>query len=359
VAERVVVVRSAVVVVGLGSACAESGTPDEVPPALYEVGGRAFGSGWVVRWLGPPGAEVEGEVRARAEGVLATVDAGVSTWRDDSELSVARTTGGPTRVSPDTAASVRLALDLAERSGGAFDPTVQPLMELWGFQGPAREVAPSPEELSSALAKVGWQKVRIGKDPEGFWLDTAGTALDLSAVAPGYAADRIHDELSALGLASVYVNVGGEIRTSGPGPRGPFWRVGIDYPATEARPGQDLALVLPVVNAAVATSGNYRNTRLVDGRVVAHTMDPRTGMPAATSVASVTVVAPFAGVADGLATAMMVLGPEAGAPVLQAYPGTAAWFLLHDEPGKLRLKVLRGSRTAEADVADPRVVVDP
>jgi thiamine biosynthesis lipoprotein len=262
-------------------------------------------------------------VQADAEAVLAEVDAQMSTWREDSEISAVRR-GGEVTVSPDTVDVVRDALALAAATDGAFDPTVQPLMEVWGFHSGSRTpAAPAPEALEAARAQVGWTRVRTGPD----WVDAGGTALDLSSIAKGHAVDRVSTALSRRGLANHMVEVGGEVRVAGEGPRG-VWALGIDAPEEGAAPGQRFVAVAELVNHALATSGNYRNLVEVDGRKVHHTMDPRTGQPAVSDVASASIVAPTCREADALATAVMVLGAEAGLALLEARPDVEGLVLV-------------------------------
>lgn len=310
------------------------------------VAGQAFGAGWKVQWHEAPGAGPS-EVQAAVQAVLEDVDLHLSTWRDDSELSAVRRGPGPVAVSEETAFVVREALALAATTGGAFDPTVQPLMELWGFTGPHRTAWPTPEELAAARAQVGWQRVVLGRDAEGRpTVDAGGTALDVSALAPGHAADRVLWTLTGLGVRDAYVDVGGEIAATGASPRGGPWRVGIERPDPEGAPGSALVARIDLIDAAVATSGNYRTRYTIGERVVHHTLDPRTGEPSAAPVLSATVIAPDARTADGWATALMVLG-EDGLKLLEGHPLVEAWILLDGPSGPTP----RGTAGVEARLA--------
>lgn len=295
----------------------------EKPPSWCAFQGPTLGTSFHVKWE----AESCGGVEQVVVDTLDEVDRQMSTWRDDSELIAARR-GGRSKVSIDTADVVRDALDLAAETGGAFDPTVQPLMEVWGFHSRERAHArPSDEALAAARAQVGWERVQVGRSPEGAWLDNGGTALDLSAIAKGHAVDRVSLALSALGHANHMVEVGGEVRVAGRGPRG-LWSFGVDTPEEGGVPGTDFAAVVRLTNHALATSGNYRNLVEVDGRKVHHTMDPRSGRPAVTDVASVSVVAPTCREADAVATAAMVLGAEQGMALVERLPRVEGLFLL-------------------------------
>lgn len=305
---------------------------------VREARGRAFGTTWSVRWVESVPAPDPARVVAAVERALAEVDAGMSTWRDDSELSRARAAASAVPVSEDTAAVVRVALALAQATGGAFDPTVQPLMELWGFHGTARTSWPAPAEIERARQQVGWERVRLGRDEAGRpTLDVGGTALDLSAIAKGHGVDRVLHAIAALGVHSAFVEVGGEVRAVGVSPTGRGWRVGVNLPDPAAAP-DELAFIVEFTNAAVATSGNYRNVVKLEGREVGHTMDPRTGEPATTSVRSATVLAPDCRLADGIATALMVLPFDEGQRLVGALPDVeAAWILASEDGFELRL----------------------
>ena len=265
------------------------------PPQTHELRGEALGTIWHVKWQGPANARAKDAV----VGALTDVDRKMSTWKADSEI---RQLGAePRQVSADTYDTVRAALDLARTTGGAFDPTVQPLVELWGFHGKPRADLPSPAELAQARARVGYDKVVIGERSVAL---RDGAELDLSAIAKGHAVDRVSDALFQLGLTDHMVEVGGEVRVRGDRD-GAGWRLGVSTPREGAT---DLIEVLSLADAAMATSGNYRNVYEVDGRKVVHTLDPRSGQPVQGEVASATVVASTCRDADGWATALMVLG---------------------------------------------------
>lgn len=343
-------------IVGL-SACEPAPAPPPIEasdaPVVRDVSGEALGTTWHVKWVEPAAAGDSSEqVRAATDAALAEVDLHMSTWRDDSELNRARRADGPLGISDDTAQVVSAALGLSAATNGAFDPTVQPLMELWGLHGNARDAVPTDDEIASTLERVGWRRVRLGRAEDGqAVLDVGGTALDLSAIAKGHAVDRVHNALSGLGIGSVFVEVGGEVRVSGPGASGPLWRVGVDLPDPSSRPGQDLALVVELTNGSVATSGNYRNRYEVDGQTVVHTMDPRLGRPTETAVASATVRAPDCRTADGLATALMVLPPDEGLALIERRPDVEAAVLLFEGDG-FALRASSGATQAISVVSE-------
>lgn len=298
--------------------------------SVFTYTGEAFGTTWSVKLESR--VIPDHDLELRIQQALAEVDVHMSKYRDDSEISKARLSDGPVPISQDTALVVDAALDLAELSGGAFDPTVEPLMALWGFGGQKRVELPSDAEIEAVREKIGWQRVRLERAPDRLTLDTGGTSLDLGAIAKGHAVDRIHNLLAAEGYGSVFVEVGGEVRVSGRPMERDLWRVGVSMPEKGASPN-NFALIVSLTNGAVATSGNYRNTYQVDGRELVHTIDPRQGRPVVTEVASATVIAPDCRTADGLATTLMVLPPDEGIALAAAMPDVDVALMLFDGEG--------------------------
>ena len=252
-----------------------------------------------------------GDVEAVVVRELQQVDAQLSTWRPDSEVSGfnASAAGDWFPVSAPVAALAIEALALSQRSGGAFDLTVAPVVQLWGFgPGPsANGPEPSADALASAMRRVGWRNLEARFDPPALRKRVAGLSLDFSAIGKGQGVDRVAERLDGLGCVSYLVDIGGEVRTFGQGPAGGPWRIGVEQPG-----GAAPRWVLRLSGQSAATSGDYRNFRMLDGRRLSHTIDPRTGLPVGHALASVTVVAASAAQADGLATAILVLGPDAG-----------------------------------------------
>lgn len=292
--------------------------------AYHHYRGEAMGTGLALTHAG-----CQGEVEAAVVQELQQVDAQLSTWRPDSEVARfnASAAGEWLPVSAPVAGLALEALALSRRSGGAFDLTVVPLVQLWGFgsQAPVGESAPSAEAVATARQRVGWQKLQARLDPPALRKRIDGLSLDYSAIGKGHGVDRVAERLDSLGCRSYLVDIGGEVRTLGQGPKGGPWRIGVEQP--DGGPPQ---WVLRLSGQAAATSGDYRNFRLLDGRRLSHTIDPRTGAPVSHALASVTVVAASAAAADGLATAIQVLGPDAGWRFARR-EGVAALLLVRSE----------------------------
>ncbi len=289
-----------------------SAVPAPVLPLVHELGGPTMGTRWSVKFwhaphaLSPPRADL----RAAIDAALATVVRQMSPWEPDSDLSrYNRAAPGDWQTLPEPFFSVlHSALDLARDSGGACDPTVGPVVDLWGFgPAPARDTAPSASELQAVQARVGWQRVQLdiaGKRAQ----QPGGIGLDLSSIAKGHAVDAVGSALQALGCGNALVEVGGELLGLGRRPDGQPWRVAVRLPGLAA--GEGPVLFLP--DLAVATSGDDFRHFVADGQRYSHTLDPRSGWPVRHALASVTVVHAQCMQADALATALLVLGPDAG-----------------------------------------------
>jgi thiamine biosynthesis lipoprotein len=256
------------------------------------------------------------EIQRSIDALLARFDEQMSTWRDDSELSRFNAVGAGEwfRVSPDTARVVARALELHEITDGASDVTVGPLLRLWGFGARADKIggprtAPSSAEIVQAQQLVGAQHLHAREEPSALMKDVDGLEVDLSSIAPGYAVDLIVAQLAATDIPNAMVELGGEVRAVGLRPDGKPWRIGVQsLPSDE----EAIAATLPLADLALATSGDFQNFHTVGGEKLTHILNPRTGRPLPYRGASVTVVAPTCFEADGLATALFVMGMDAG-----------------------------------------------
>lgn len=219
---------------------------------------------------------------------------------------------------------------VAAASGGAFDPTVAPLVELWGFGRHRHDSVPSREAVDSVLATVGIADCRM----EGLTVvkKHGGTQFDFSAIAKGYGCDRVASVLARNGCGDYMVEIGGEVVVGGKSPRGDNWRVMIDAPVGGEVPVHErLAVIEP--EGGVATSGNYRNYRDTPGGRVGHTIDPLTGYPRQTVTLGATVVAPRCMTADALATAIMAMEPDSAVAMVERMEGVEALIVTGDSAG--------------------------
>ncbi|MGJ7610973.1 MULTISPECIES: FAD:protein FMN transferase [unclassified Variovorax] len=293
------------------------------PATLQQLGGETMGTTWSLRFDNPrmlPLADVRGSV----ESALARVVAQMSHWEPDSDIGrFNRAPGGSRHKLPAEFAEVmRCAARWAEASDGAIDPTVGPLVACWGFGPEAQDTRdgglPDAQALAAARARTGWPRLAFDA-ADGSLLQPGGFTLDLSGIAKGFAVDHGVDALRALGLTDLLFEIGGELRGVGRRPGGQAWQVLVDGDAASS---QRIALA----DMAIATSGDRWHQRSHEGRRWSHTIDPRTGEPAANAPASVTVLHHECMQADALATVLTVLGPQAGFDFAQRHE-IAALFM--------------------------------
>ena len=259
---------------------------------------------------------------------LEQINQRMSTYRSDSELS--RFNVFPANqwfsVSAETADVVAAALRYHKATEGVLDVTIGPLMRVWGFN-PPRELGaaqPKPEEIQEVLTRVGAEHLHVrGNNRSALQKTVEGLEVDLSAIAKGYAVDQIVALLQQAGGEGGLVEIGGEVRTWGHRFDGRLWRVGIENPLVQNRM---LAQIIGLQDAALATSGDYRNFRSVEGQRICHLIDPVTGRPRPTSPMSVSVCAKTCIESDALATALFLMGPEKGLAWSENH-GVAAMFL--------------------------------
>ena len=280
-------------------------------------------------------AELAAAAADAAEARIAALETDYSAFRTDSLVSRLNR-GERVRLPDDGQELFRLAFRVAEASGGAFDPTVGPLLRAWGLRGGAAPASPpDATALSTALAHVGWRRVRLlsGEKPgELFAQCDDGVELDFGGVAKGLAVDRAYDAaLSALAEggcpdAGLLVNLGGNIRARGrPRPGADGWTVAIRDPFQPLGGGSVGTLIL-TNGLATATSGSYERFIEIGGERFSHIIDPRTGRPVR-GIAQATVLAPTAAEADALSTAFFVLGAEAPKSLFDAFPGAEVRFV--------------------------------
>ena len=296
-----------------------------------------MGTTFAVTVVGPVSDSVAERLREDIEVTLADVDGAMSTYDHDSELSRFnrwQRTDWFT-LSPPTFEVFRQAQEVSRLTRGAFDVTVAPLVNAWGFgaAGPAASL-PTDTEVTALLANVGETMLEMDHDPPRIRKFRPAMQSDLSALAKGFAVDRVADLLDRGddGVEGYLVEVGGEVRTRGRNEDGHPWRVGIERPVDGP---SSIQRVLELTDAALATSGDYRNYFEHEGRRYSHTIDPRTGYPVDHRLVSVSVVDATCMRADALATALEVLGPEEGL-ALALEQGLAAFLITREADGTLR-----------------------
>jgi FAD:protein FMN transferase len=222
---------------------------------------------------------------------------------------------GPISVDQEVFYVTMQALHYSEISNGAFDPTVAPLIDLWGFLGQEYRL-PAPEEIEGVLPLVDYRLVEFNDNNSELYLPKEEMALELGGIAKGYIIDRALAVIRNAGIESAFVNVGGDIGMIGVKPDGNLWRIGIRNPRNDS----NVIAVLPAFDGAVVTSGDYERVFEVDGKSYHHILDPNDGMPAGV-LSSVTIAAETAIAADALSTAVFVMGPVEGMELIENLPG--------------------------------------
>jgi len=338
---RVCSVIASALAVGLTLGCGQGTAPDEggaLPSRqLAELAGPTMGTAYSVRIVTEETLSLatKTDLLEAVEATLAEVNSSMSTYLEDSEISLLNRApvGAPVVVSSPFLVVLEEARRLSELTEGAFDVTVGPLVNAYGF-GPTEGDLPDEEELEALREQTGYERLEIDSEASSVTKSQSELYVDLSALAKGYAVDRVAAVLEERGYSEFLVEIGGEVQTSGANLEGDSWRIGIERPEFSLGASQrPLQRIVALGDQAMATSGDYRNFREVDGKRLTHIVDPRTGRSVHHTLASVTVVHELCMTADGLATALMVLGPEEAAAFAEAN-GLAVLLLVRVPPGE-------------------------
>ena len=270
------------------------------------------------------------DLKEEIDGLLARFDQSLSSYIDTSNLS--RINRNLTdRPDAYLIEVFNEAKRVYEISGGAFDITVGPLVDAWGF-GPGMKMEMSQEVIDSLMPFVGMDKVSLVG--ERIIKTYPEMRIDVNAIAQGYSVDVVCDYLSDLNIRNYLVEIGGEIRTRGKSPRGDDWKVGIDKPIEgNIVPGHDLQAIVILADKALASSGNYRKFFEIEGEMIVHTIDPATGYTKPSNLLSVTIITDECMTADAYATTCMVLGLEKAKKFVESMENVEALFIYSDEDG--------------------------
>lgn len=251
------------------------------------------------------------DLKQSIDKLLLIINQQMSTYVEDSEIShfnqYKKTDWFP--VSKDFAYVVSTALDISRQTNGAFDITVSPFVDLWGFGSKIQYSIPTEQQLAKLLPHTGFQHLKVRNSPPALRKNNTQIHIDLSAIAKGFAVDKISTYLSNKGFKNYLVEIGGEVRASGINASGEKWKVAIEQPSKKKK---QINKVITISDKALATSGDYRNYYIKDKVRYSHTINPKTGSPTKHQLASVTVIHSSTMYADAYATALMVMGEEAG-----------------------------------------------
>lgn len=293
--------------------------------------GYTQGTTYHITYYDPQGRNLASQV----DSILEAFEQSLSIYRSQSLISRINNNDS-TAVADNLFTEVfRKAMEVSEATGGAFDITVGPLVNAWGFGKDTLPLIDS-SQIDSLMKFVGYKKVRLveGKvvkeDPRIF--------IDVNAIAQGYTCDVVAHYFEQHSIKNYMVEIGGEVRSRGKNPNGQIWRIGIDKPLTgNYIPGLDLQAIVPLRNAALATSGNYRKFHVINGVRYAHTIDPHTGYPLMSNLLSASIIAADGITADAYATACMVMGLDQSMKFLERRKDLLGYLIYSDSAGNFRI----------------------
>ena len=292
-----------------------------VTESYIKDSGMVFGTTYSITY------QYHENLKSDIEGVMQQVDNSLSPFNKSSVIT-AINNNTSTKADKYLTEVFTLAQTVNKETDGAFDITVAPLVNAWGF-GFRSGTRPTDAQTDSLLAIVGQEKVTL-KDGEIIKSDPR-IMLDCSAIAKGFGVDKVAEFLAGKGIENFLVEIGGEISARGKNSRGTEWNIGVTKPVDDSLSiNQENQAVLQITDKAMATSGNYRNFYYEGGKKYAHTINPHTGKPAQSDILSATVIAQTCAVADAYATAFMVLGSEKAKEILKKHPELQAYLILSD-----------------------------
>ncbi|MEJ2101566.1 MAG: FAD:protein FMN transferase [Desulfobacterales bacterium] len=298
--------------------------------------GRTMGTTYHIKVVTGAAAGING-LKEKIDRRLDEINRIFSTYIKDSEISRFNAwsrAGEKFRISADFIKVMKVGREIYQLSEGAWDGTVNPLVELWGFGPTRREIRMPPAGIIHALLpKVGFNHIEI-KEPNFLVKNLASVTLDLNSIAKGFAVDEVARLIAAAGFKNYLVEIGGEVYAAGLRQDGRKWRVGINMPRKDAAINEVYKAV-SISNEAFATSGDYRNFFEIDGRRYSHVIDPRTGYPVSNGVVSVSIIADNCTLADGLATAIMVMGTEKGIELVNRMQNVECFIVVQKADGTL------------------------
>ncbi|RMJ05914.1 Thiamine biosynthesis lipoprotein ApbE precursor [Marinobacter litoralis] len=299
---------------------------------VWEISGGIFGTTYHINVVLPEDNARLNVLAQSIQAELEQVDSAMSTWKQDSELSKLNRKPNQadwTTLSAPLFEVIQRAQEISAQTDGAFDATIGPVVNLWGFGPDARpEHIPSDEELENLLSVTGWEFLELDKESSAI-RSTHPQYIDLSGIAKGYGVDVVARYLDSQGVPAYLVEIGGEVRTRGRKPDGEVWRLAVETPSEQAR---QVNVVVALDQKSMATSGDYRNYYESEGHRYSHTIDPDTGRPIEHRLASVTVISDDCMTADALATAFNVMGFER-AMSLATRENIPAYFIVRGEAG--------------------------
>jgi len=302
------------------------------------LSGRTMGTTYSIILISDSLVETQ-RIQNGIDSVLVEINRQMSTYIPESEISHFNRWESiePFPVSKEFAFVVERALDIHKITGGAFDITVMPIVDLWGFFGMRMKnwTPPTDQQITNILERIGSDQLEVHQNQ--LIKRNPTLQIDVNAIAKGFGVDVVYDYIVNLGYKNCLVEIGGEVRCGGRNKNGEIWKIGIDIPSYNAIPGKQLADIIELEDQAMATSGDYRNFIEWEGEIFSHAIDPRTGYPVKMNVGSATVFAPTCLEADAIATALMVLGEEEGNKLIRSLPEVSCLLILREDTEKYNI----------------------
>ncbi|KXX70220.1 FAD:protein FMN transferase [Flammeovirga sp. SJP92] len=307
-------------------------------PTHFHVRGTTMGVvPYNVKYIDTEGRPLDEEIKK----VLADFNQSLSTYIPSSEISRFNSGTAFTYESDFFYPVLKESKEVYEATEGSFDPTIQPLVKAWGF-GPGKTPTIKDEEVDSIKSFVNFATY-VSFDTKEVKKSKEGVELDFSAIAKGYAVDVVADLLRDKNIHNFMVEIGGEVVCEGHNEKEKIWKIGIDNPRYgEGGQEEQLSLIVELPNKALATSGNYRNFYVKDGKKFAHTLDPRSGYPVQHSLLSASVFSSSCMRSDAYATAFMVMGVEKAIKVIESHADLEA-ILIYDDNGTMKNYISEGA----------------
>lgn len=299
--------------------------------------GQTQGTYYAVTYFDAEGRNFQAQI----DSILGAFDLSVSMWVPESVISRINRSDSLARPDDWFIDIFRRSQEIAAKTGGAFDCTVGPLVNAWGF-GFKGKMNMDQAKVDSLLQYVGYQKVSL--DNRGRIIRPEGVRFDFNAIAQGYAVDVIGNYLASRGITNYLVDIGGEVLGKGRKPGGQPWLVGIEDPAADSLSDRTINTRVKLTDRALSTSGNYRKYYEENGIRYSHTIDPHTGYPVRHSLLSVSVLAGDCATADGYATAFMVMGFEQARGFVENQPDMEAFFILDSGSGTFQTYATKGMK---------------
>ena len=306
------------------------------PKQYIEIHGKTMGTSYSIRIVPSIDLQInKEEIQFGLDSLLSEIDRQMSTYRLDSEISIfnSMNKNEAIHISDEFAIVLKRAIYWGEMTKGAFDVSVLPSILLWRKGKPDREYPDQwepPTDLESVMemVKVDFKKINLNRN--NLIKSFLDQMIDLNAIAKGWGVDQLFEYMRDAGMKNFMVEIGGEVRTIGKNNKGSHWKIGIDKPMIGTVPGEQIYSVVSVSNQAMATSGNYRNFKEYENVPYSHIINPRTGRPTQSNIASVTVVAPNCMDADALATALNVMEVEEGLELVESLDGFEAFWIIKE-----------------------------